>query len=278
MPLRERNRSFIVLAVLLAFHLILVSVQVPRGAGKTYFEKAVFAVFAPLQKATVSALRGVKSVWADYFDLRGVRKENQDLRRELFFKEQELRHFEERIEFLRAAAQARENLPAYRDSLILAGVIGADASNYFRSIVLNRGKHDGVRTNMPVCDRFGNLVGRTVEPVTEGEASVQLITDEDSSVGVESVSDDPIIGIMRGKSDILCAMMYVLSSASGGKVNEIVRTSGKDLIYPRGLPVGVIKSNTPTLSTFRDIRIQPYFSPRALEAVAILPRVLGGER
>ena len=80
-----------------------------------------------------------------------------------------------------------------------------------------------------------------------------------------------IIGIMRGKSDILCEMMYVLSSATGGKPEEPVQTSGRDKLYPRGLPVGVIKGSTATPSTFKDIKVQPYFSPRALEAVAILP-------
>lgn len=277
MPLWEKRKSFLILGGLAAFHLLLISVQVPVGSDRKLFEKAVFSVFSPVQKAAVSGFRALQSAWKDYFDLRGVRKENQDLKRELFFLGQENRFLEDRLLLFRSEAEVRANLAAFRDSLITARVIGVDAANYFRSVILDKGTLAGVQTDMAVCDRAGNLVGRTIRPVSLGEAVVQLITDQDSSVSV-SVGQAGVVGILSGSRQAgYCTLKYILTTALAGQENDELVTTGFDKIYPPGIRVGRIVSVKPTADVFKSIVVKPYFSYSTLDAVAILPRVAGGK-
>jgi len=275
MPPWVKRTNFLVLTGLLVFHLLLISIQVPLGSEKKLFERGVFFVFSPLQSGVVSAVRGIRSVWTNYFDLRRVRQDNQKLKQELFFLNQEKRFLEDRLLLFRSEAEVRESLAAFRKSLITARVVGADAGSYFRSVILDKGSSDGIKLDMAVCDRFGNLVGRTIAPVSLKETMVQLITDPESSVSVISATDR-IVGIVSGRQGAYCVLKYILASVGGGKEEEELITTGFDKIYPAGIRVGQILSIKPTSSVFKDIVVKPYFSFAALEVVAVLPRISGG--
>jgi len=274
MPLWEKRKSFFILGLLVLFHLVLITIQIPRGSQKKLFERAVFFVFSPVQKAAVSTFRELEAVWANYFDLRRVRQDNQKLKQELFFLEQEKRVLEDRLFQVRSDADVRENLAKFRSSLITARVIGTDAENYYRSLILDKGSLAGIKPDMAVCDRDGNLVGRTISPVSFDEAMVQLITDTESSVSVVS-DDEGIVGIMSGKTGPYCLLKYILATVGKGKEGEGVSTTGFDKIYPAGIRVGRILSIKATATVFKEIIIKPYFSYSTLGVVAVLPVVSG---
>src|SRR5512137_1405564 len=113
MLLGEKRRSVLVLAGLTIFHLLLISIQVPQGAGRSLFERGVFFLFAPVQRAATAAVRGVGSLWSGYFDLRSVRRENQRLKRENFFLNQDVRFLEDRLALGRSEAEVRTSLAAF---------------------------------------------------------------------------------------------------------------------------------------------------------------------
>jgi rod shape-determining protein MreC len=188
---------------------------------------------------------------------------------------QEKRFLEDRLLLFRSESEIRASLAAFRQSLITARVVGADAGTYLRSLILDKGSLDGVKPDMAVCDRFGNLIGRTITPVSMNEAMVQLITDPESSVSVISVTDRAV-GIVSGRQGAQCSLKYILSSARVGQEGEELVTTGFDKIYPAGIRVGLILSIKPTPSVFKEIVVKPYFSFSTLEAVAILPRISGG--
>jgi rod shape-determining protein MreC len=275
MPFWEKRTNVLVLIVLVTVNLVLISIQVPRHSDKKVLERVVFFVLSPVQKAAVSAWGGLESVWNNYFDLRRVRQENQRLKKELFFLNQDKWFLENHLLFFRSEAQLEDSLSRFRRSLIVARVIGADASNYYRSVILDKGSLDGVGRDRAVCDRFGNLVGRTIEPVSLNEAVVQLITDAESGVSVISETDK-VVGILSGTSAGLCVLKYV-TVTKGGKEGEELFTTGFDKIYPAGIRVGRILSVKATSSIFKEILVQPAFSFAALEAVAVLPKVGEGK-
>jgi rod shape-determining protein MreC len=278
MPIWEKRRSALILAGLVAFHILLISVQIPRGAEKSLFEKSIFFLFSPVQRAVTGAVRGVGSLWTNYFDLRGVRGENQKLKKEIFFLNQDVRFLEDRLQLFRSEAQIREKLAAFQGKIVPARVIGVDSANPYQTIVLDKGSLDGVGKDMAVCDRIGNLVGRTIEPVSLKETMVQLITDKDSSVSVVSAVDR-LTGSMTGKSGAFCELRYVLASASGGQLGEELLTTGYDKIYPAGLRVGSIRSLKPDESSpiFRKITVEPYFRFNTIDVVAVITKAGGGE-
>ena len=267
----ERRKPILVLAVLVVFHLFLISIQVPRGSGNTFFERAIHFVFSPVQGAVVSVFQAVADLWKNYFDLRDVRAESRELKLDLFFARQENWFLEDRLQYFEAEEETRAALEAFRDSLIPARVVGVDTANRYNSLVVNKGLMDGVQIDMAVSDRFGNLVGRTVEPISFNEATVQLITDERCSVSVVS-EVDRLFGVLSGTSGELCLLDYVFVTTEGGEVNERLLTTGYDGIYPAGLRVGRILSIQPREGTvFMDIVVQPLFQFKSLDAVALLP-------
>ena len=277
MPIREKRRSALVLAGLTAFHVLLISIQVPRGAEKSLFERSVFFLFSPVQRAVSGGVRGVESLWNGYIDLRGVRSENQKLKKDIFFLNQDLRFLEDRLQLFRSEAQLRENLADFRGTIVPARVIGVDSANPNQSIVIDKGRLDGVGKDMAVCDRFGYLVGRTIEPVSLKETMVQLITDKDSSVSVVSAVDR-LTGSMTGRSDPVCELRYVLASVTGGRPGEELLTTGYDKIYPPGIRVGRIQSleKDEASPIFRRILAAPYFRFNTIDVVAVLTERPGG--
>jgi len=278
MPLGVKRRSALVLLGLTAFHVLLVSIQVPRGAEKSYFERGVFFLFAPVQKAATGAVRGFGSLWRNYFDLRRVRAEDRALKLKNFFLSQDVRFLEDRLKLAGSEAQVRESLADFEGSIVTARVIGVDSVNPHQSIIINKGRLDGVDRDMAVCDRTGALVGRTIPPIGFKEAMVQLITDKDSSVSVKSAVTG-LTGSMTGRAAALCDLRYVLASVGGADAQgEEVRTTGFDKIYPAGLPVGVIQSVDPDQASpiFRRIVVAPYFRFDTIDIVAVLTRRPGG--
>lgn len=279
MALGEKRRSTLVLAGLVAFHVLLISVQIPQGAEKSLFEQAVFFLFSPVQRLATGLVRSVGSTWRGYFDLRRVRAENEALKREAFFLRQDVRFLEDRLRYYRAEAEMTARLAEFRGTIVPARVIGVDSANPHQSIVIDRGSLDGVGRDMPVCDRNGALVGRTIAPVSLKEAMVQLITDKDSTVGVESVVAK-LTGSLAGLSDVQLELRYVLATAGGGSEGEEVRTTGFDRIYPPGLRVGRISrlERDEASPIFRRIFVEPYFGFDTLDVVAVLTGPPGGER
>ena len=277
MSVWEKRRNFLFLAGLVALHILLISIQVPRGAEKSLFERSVFFLFSPVQRAVTGTVRGVGSLWKGYVDLRRVRAENQKLKKEVFFLNQEISFLEDRLQYFRSEAQLRESLAEFKEGLVPARVIGLDSANPYQSLVLDKGSLDGVRKDMAVCDRFGNLVGRTIEPVSLKETMVQLITDKESSVSVVSAVDR-LTGSVTGRSAPVCELRYVLASVTAGRVGEDLLTTGYDKIYPPGLRVGAISGLLPDDASplFRKITVQPHFQFNTLDIVAVLSKSPGG--
>jgi rod shape-determining protein MreC len=279
MALGEKRRSALVLAGLVVFHVVLISIQVPKGAEKTLFERTVFFVFSPVQRLATGVVHGVSSLWRGYFDLRGVRREEQKLKREVFFLRQDVRFLEDRLRLYRSESELRASLAEFRGTIVPARVIGIDSANPHQSIVIDKGRLDGIAKDLAVCDMSGALVGRTIEPVSLKETMVQLITDKDSSVGVMSVVDR-LTGSLAGRSAALCELRYVLASVTGGQPGEELLTTGFDKIYPAGIRVGRIFSLEKDKASpiFRSILVEPYFRFNTLDVVAVLTVSPGGAK
>ena len=279
MPLWEKRRSALVLAGLTVFNVLLISIQVPRGAEKSVLERTVFFIFAPVQRVATGTVRGIGSLWNGYFDLRGVRRENQKLKRENFFLNQDLRFLQDRLRLTESEARLKASLAGFEGTIVAARVIGVDSANPHQSIVIDKGSFDGVAKNMAVCDRNGSLVGRTIAPVGFKEAMVQLVTDKDSSVSVTSMING-LTGAMTGRSTEVCDLRYVLASGPPGEAGEELRTTGFDKIYPAGIRVGTILSQDPDEFSpiFRRIVVKPSFGLDTIDVVAVLTKGPGSGR
>jgi len=272
MPLFLKERkSLVVLTVLIFFQLILISTQVPLGYGENYFEKAVFSVFSPVQHGILSLSRSIGEFWKNYFYLQNVQSQNRKMKDEMFFLRQENNLLRNALENLRSAKEIEESLLRLHENILVAQVIGFDASNFYKSAVINKGSLDGLKKDMIVLDKNGSLVGRIINPVALKESRVQLITDNESGVGVFSQSKK-VMGILSGNDKGYCFLEYIHVTTEGIYEGEDIITSGKDGLFPSGIKVGKIVSITTSTSLFKQVKIEPYFDIRDLDQVAVIMR------
>jgi len=270
MPLFLKERkSLLVLTALIFFQLILISTQVPLGYGQNYFEKAVFSFFSPIQHGILSLFRSIGNLWKNYFDLQNVQSQNQKMKDEMFFLRQENNLLRNALENLRSQKEIEESLLKLHENILAAQVIGFDASNFYKSATINKGSLDGLKKDMVVLDQNGSLVGRIIDPVALKESRVQLITDNESGVGVFSKKKE-VMGILSGDGKGYCFLEYIHVTTEGIYEGEDIITSGKDGLFPSGIKVGKIVSITTGTSLFKQVKVEPYFDIRRLDHVAII--------
>ncbi len=113
-------------------------------------------------------------------------------------------------------------------------VIGWDASLWTKTLLLDKGKKDGIQVGMPVVSHEG-LVGR-VSDVTSNSSRVQLLLDPNSRVGV-LLNESREQGILVGQGSDLCRVQY-LSLEAKIQPQEAILTSGIGGVFPKGILVG----------------------------------------
>jgi len=264
----KEKKRFLLLLGLIFVHLLLISIQVPKGSEPTYFERVVFSVFTPVEHGVTSFFRGLKNFWRNYFYFRDVQRQNQSLRDEAFRLRQENLALKNLLLKFQGGKGIQDLLSTVSRSILVASVIGIDSGQIYKSIHLNKGSTDGVRKDMVVLDRKGRLVGRVVEPVSSRESRVQLVSDEDSGVGVLT-ERFRVVGILQGDAGGKCRLKYIVKTNREVMVDEEVLTSGLDGIYPSGIPVGRIVSITEDTELFKKIIVEPYFDLSDLDQVAV---------
>ncbi len=266
----KEKKSLIVLVILIFLQFLLISLQVPLGSEKNIFEKAVFAVFSPVQHGIVTLFRSIGRFWNSYFYFRDVHKQNQIMREELFFLRQENNLLRNSLEKFKTDREIKEGLRALRENILPAQVIGLDASNFYKSMTINRGSLDGLKKDMIVLDRNGRLVGRTLGSLSLKEARVQLITDNESGVGVFS-QGSRISGVLSGDGEGKCVLKFILATLEISEGEEVL-TSGKDGIFPSGISIGRIAAVLTDTSLFKTIIVEPYFDIHRLDWVAVIKK------
>lgn len=267
-PLRKA-KSFIILFLLIFFQLVLISIQVPMGDDSNYFEKAIFSVFSPVKHGTVSVFQGIRNIWKNYFNLRKAQKNNQRLQEQVFRLNQENSLLRGMLRTYKTEKGMTDLLLELECSILPARVIGLDAGNIWKSLVINRGSLDGVKKDMVVLDKQGYLVGRVVEPISFRQARVQMITDTDSGVHVIPQGKE-VPGIISGIGNGKCNLEYVLATDTLIEEGDTLITTGIDGIYMPGMLVGYVTSTETNVSLFKGIKVDPAFKIQSLDVVAVI--------
>lgn len=246
--------------------LLLYSINLRRQDHTTLFERAVLSVAAPLHKGLDVTLARVSSWWEHYVWLVDAAQENTHLRAENLLLKAELENLEE----IRLANERLRQLLEFKDDLTLtavpARVIGADASTWSRTIIIDKGSRSGVREGMPVVTAAG-VVGRVIK-TGMGESRVLLITDAASAVAA-LVRDSRTRGVVRGRGDSLL-LDFVLRQEDV-KVGDRIVTSGTGGVFPKGLLVGeVTRVQRGDYGLFQSVELSPAADFSRLEEVLVL--------
>src|SRR5918999_1086815 len=267
MPVTDfRQRTAVLFIAVVLGHIILISAQVNSSAGVPLLEVVTFGAFAEVQRGAASITGSIRDAWSWYGNLRGVREENEALKRQLG--ELQVQFQQERARAERA--RQLERLLGFQKEVkldtVAAGVIGASASLEFRGITIDRGNTAGVTANMAVIAPTG-LVGRVVTP-TQHASKVQLMIDRQAAAGA-LVERSRAQGIVMGENKDTLRMEFVPATADV-KVGDTVVTSGVDGIYPNGFVIGRIEQIDKGNAIYKVIRVRPSVDFNTLEEVLVV--------
>jgi len=264
LDIRQRT-GWLFMAVMVA-HIVLISAQVNSRRGVPLLEEIIFGSFAEVQRATAQVVGNVREGWQNYFALQQIRRENEDLK-------QRVAQLEIRLQQERAEAQQTRTLQqllSLREvtapTTTGANVIGASADAYFRTISIDKGTSDGLRTDMAVIAPAG-VVGRVILPAPRA-AKVQLLIDRNAAAAA-MIERSRAQGIVLGTGTGGLTMAYLPGSADI-KVGDRVVTSGIDRIYPKGFVIGQIESVQRGTGELNGIVIKPTVDFSSLEAVLVV--------
>jgi rod shape-determining protein MreC len=263
-----RRRTGILFGVVMIGHVILISAQVQSKSGGRVLEAAAFGAFARIQQGTASVLYGVRNLWGNYVALRGVRGENEALRKQVA--ELEVRLQEQRAVAARAVRlqELLDMRAAISAPTLAAEVIAGNPNPDLLTVTIDRGSADGIHENMAVIAPKG-VVGRVIGPVASHAARVQLLIDRNAAAGalVERSRAGGMVVWHEGDPPL---RLDLVSNLADVKVGDVVVSSGVDGIYPKGFVIGTVESSETGPGLYRVIGVRPAVDFRGLEEVLVL--------
>jgi rod shape-determining protein MreC len=263
-----KYRRAVILAVTLMSAFLLMSLQVRHDrAVVSLTRQAILFAISPVIKVTAMTVGSFSRVWLDYVDLRALRDENLHLQREAAILQRRISQLEEQA----LETQRLQGLLAMRETsqakYLAARVVGKDATNWFKTILIDRGSQSGLRRNQPVVAPDG-VVGRVVE-VTPTAAKIQLITDPVSAAG-GLIQRTRVTGIVSGNLGAGLKVRYLPLLADVVVGDEVI-TSGMGGVFPKGVPLGRVTAvERRSGALFQEATLAPKVDLARLEEVLIL--------
>jgi len=263
------RRRIAVFLVLFLFVVVLLTTQFrsPDQRAVGPLGTLVLTVLLPVQAGMVRVAESVESLWEEFTEIGRLRVENARLRTQVDTLSRETAALREQAASagrLERLLQLREQI-AYRS--VAARVISRDPGYWFTTLIVDRGRREGVDRNSPVVTPDG-VVGRVIE-VTPTASRILLIADSRSALGV-LVQDSRAAGVVEGRGSGTLHLKY-LSRAAALKQGDRVVTSGLGGVFPRGLVVGRILSVTREEGALlQEAEVEPAAALDRLEEVLIL--------
>jgi rod shape-determining protein MreC len=279
-PFFVRYRNLLVLLAILLVQIVGLAVQVRRvntgrntldpadGPGVRLIRLWADALVSPPERTIHATRTGVVWVWTNYLDLRNVRQQNRDLQ-----------HTIDRLRLEQAAlledarqGQRLQSLLGFREKYIYTTVaaqaIGSSGNVQTHLFTIDKGEDYGLKPDMAVITGDG-VVGK-VRDVFPHTAQVLAVNDQTSGAGV-ILETTRIRGILRGNADGQLMIVGILADERI-QPGEVVLTAGGDLIFPRGLPVGVVQKvvRDPDRDAFIDVMVKPAAHLDQLDEVLVI--------
>ncbi len=252
---------------MMAVNIILLSVFNRRYISYYRPGRIAVSVIAPFQKASSKSILFLRNIWYHYFYLVHAAEENDALKKALD------KSFEKNVRYkeitlsnsrLRSLLNFEKTMT---DSVLPAEVIGKDPSPWFKTILIDKGKDDGVTRGMAVVVPKG-IAGQITE-VSSHYSKVLLIIDPNSAVDA-LVQSDRARGIIKGDAAGDLSLKYVLRKHDIS-VGDLVVSSGLDGVFPKGLAVGQVSGVfKPKAGIFQEVTVSPYVDFEKLEEVLVV--------
>jgi rod shape-determining protein MreC len=244
----------------------------PNSGGTRLIRVWATTAVSPFQKLSAFTTHGVRNLWANYIDLRGVRHENEALKKQLTDLRLTNANMQQEAEQGRRLQSLLDFKQQYINKTVAAQVIGTSGTELSRVIYIDRGNRDGVEPGMAVITPDG-IVGK-VARADRSVAQVLLISDPQSGAGV-LLERLHLNGILKGSNGRYPEVQNVMSDEKL-QVGDRIITTGGDRVFPRGLPVGTVESFSPDRDRdpFLNIKVKPAADLGKLEEVLVITELI----
>lgn len=236
----DRLRVLILFGLIVAVSLatMVADRRAARSGGRDHSAATglVLDVAAPVQKVLAAPAELARSLWSRYVSLLAVRGNNERLGEELARLAEENLQLREALVASGHLQRIAEMRSDFETPMLPAEVVGQDASAWFRSVLLDRGRSQGVRSGMPVVTDQG--VAGLVTATSQRACRAMLLVDRQSSAdGI--VQRSRAQGIVRGRRGGRLEFEFVVRG-SDVRAGDVVITSGLGGVYPKGLRIGEV--------------------------------------
>jgi len=237
--------------------------DLPAWAG------TIMDVAAPVQKAVAMPFEAIRRAWSSYVAVLDAERENEALHSKIARLNEENLQLREALVASGRLQRIAEMRERYEIPMLPAELVGVDTSPWFRSVLVDRGRNQGVRSGMPVISEQG-LVG-LVTATSRSSAKAMLVLDRQTAIdGVIQRSRSR--GIVRGLGSEELEFEFV-ERGSDVQLNDLVITSGLGGVYPKGLHIGMITEiSDPDVHLLRTAAIRPAVDFGRLEQVFVMLR------
>lgn len=265
----KKTLMIVGIIILIAVNITVLSISTKRRNPSYDPGRVTLFLFSPFQETITRAINFIDGIWRHYFYLVTVAKQNDALRQALSVtaeRNRQLAEIELSNQRLRKLLNFQQNVT---DQVVAAEVIGKDPSAWFKTIVIDKGRSDGIEKGFPVLIPEG-IAGQVIE-VAGGHSKVLLIIDPNSAVDA-LVQRTRSRGLIKGGIGGKCLFKYVLRKHEI-RVGDTVISSGLDGVYPKGLHIGkisgVIRRNA---GIFQEVTVTPNVDFEKLEQVMVMLR------
>ncbi len=259
------RRVFFALLTLIIVTIFLLPRQTQKLLGNLGNPITQF-VAVPLEGFTAidDAVRGI---WNHYIALQEVHEHNLALKEDIAQLKEQLTQLREQVIISEQLTQLLDYQQGGPIQTVAARVIGRNATNWYRTLIVDKGGREGLKANMGVITQAG-VVGRVVK-IHPSTAIVLLLTDPNVAVPA-MIQGSREEGIVHGTAQGYIRMKY-LPPLSPVQIGENVVTSGLTGAFPRGLQIGQISSLKKTHpDLFQSAEVQPAVEFQKLEGVLVI--------
>lgn len=230
------------------------------------FHQLALETLGPIQNVfTRISLSGIR-LKNRYICLWNLQAENDQLRKELGTYHAQL------DEYRSAYARNRflENELAFKKKVsfpaLMARVVGKDPSFWFKTLIIDRGKNDGIVTGMVARNSRG-VVGQIVQ-VSDNYSKVLLANAPSSAIDA-IVQKSRARGILKGAGEQGYTLQYVLKNGNVKEGDTIV-TAGIGGVFPPEITLGTVsKVHSKRRGMFLEIEVEPAVDFARLEVLFI---------
>lgn len=219
--------------VVISIALMAFDYQQPKAR---YLHYALDVLITPIQYIINFPIRLLDAATNGISTQRKLLNENADLRAQQFLLQaqvQKLLSLEQENAQLRALL---ESSPKMSERMLVGQVLAIPPDRFTQEVIVDQGQKAGIYIGQPVFDALG-VMGQVIQ-VGLLTSRVLLLSDSRSALPVYNTRND-ILAIAAGSGKNRLNLLYIPQTADV-KVGDLFMTSGLDLRYPRGYPVGVV--------------------------------------